>query len=67
MSEAQEIAEITRADMIAWMDADPEKVRELITAERVVRNGKVELVYQDGRYIGLDIQQRIRGKRSQGC
>jgi hypothetical protein len=32
-------------------------------AEAAVINGKIELVYQDGHYIGFDVQQRIRGKR----
>ena len=48
---------------VEWARKHPDKVVEIIRAEELVRNGKIELVYQNGKYIGCDIQQRIRGKR----
>jgi len=46
-----------------WLKGNREKVLDIIKAEEVVRNGKIELVYQDGRYIGIDVQHRIRQRR----
>ena len=41
--------EITLDEMIAWVKADPEKVKRLIKAERYMGlYGKIELYYQNG-------------------
>lgn len=43
-----------------WIHKNREKIADIVAAEKIVQNGRIELFYQDRRYLGLDVQNRLR-------
>lgn len=51
------------ASVLEWVVRNLSMVREIMAAEQLVKFGRVELHYRNGRYIGLDTVCRNRGAR----
>ena len=60
------MSEITEEIVLEWFRKDPEKIQDIIEAEDFIdkaKHGSVEIVKQDGKYLGVNITTRGRKYR----